>query len=62
MGIPSSLASFDLDIAHPSLLERTMTGFLFKEGSKTRSQETKKLLPSIIAKQEGGGFLEKPAE
>ena len=40
MGIPNTFASLLLDIAHPSLLDKTTTGFLFKLGLKTLSQET----------------------
>jgi|TARA_Y100001970_G_scaffold15990_1_gene18055 hypothetical protein len=40
MGIPKDLASFDLAIMHPSLLDKTTTGFDFKDGLKTLSHET----------------------
>lgn len=40
-------------MAQPSLLERTMTGLLFKLGLNTRSQLTKKLLPSTSANSVG---------
>ena len=39
IGIPNSLASFDLAITHPSLFDSTTTGLPIKAGLKTRSQE-----------------------
>lgn len=40
MAIPSALASLDRAIAQPSLFESTTTGFPFRLGRNTRSQET----------------------
>jgi 23S rRNA C2498 (ribose-2'-O)-methylase RlmM len=50
MGMPKALASFDREMAQPSLLDSTITALLFSDGLKTRSQLTKKLLSSMIAK------------
>lgn len=40
-------------IAHLSFPERTMTGLFIKDGLNTRSQLTKKLVPSVSAKRVG---------
>ena len=40
MGIPKDLASFDLAMIQPSLLDKTTTGFFFKIGLKTLSHDT----------------------
>ena len=53
MGIPRALASLEREITQPSLLESTTTGLLRNDGSKTRSQETKKLLQSRRANNLG---------
>ena len=47
IGIFKALNSLDLLIQHPSLLDNTATALPSKDGSKTLSQETKKLFPSI---------------
>ena len=44
--MPSALNSFELETQHPSLLERTATGRPTRRRLNTRSQDTKKLLPS----------------
>jgi hypothetical protein len=38
--MPRALASLLLDIAHPSLFDKTTTGFLMSFGLKTLSQDT----------------------
>ena len=40
IGIPNFLASSLLEIAQPSLLDKTTTGLPFKAGLNTLSQET----------------------
>ena len=44
--MPRALNSFDRATQHPSVLERTATGRPTRRRLNTRSQETKKLLPS----------------
>ena len=39
MGIPKSFTSCERAITHPSLLDNTITGLLFKLGLKTLSHE-----------------------
>ena len=46
MEMPSALNSLERLITQPSLLLRTATGRLSRQGAKIRSQETKKLFPS----------------
>ena len=50
MGMPNCFTSSDRAIMHPSLFDKTATGFVSRSGRKMRSQETKKLLQSISAK------------
>ena len=40
IGIPRAFASLLLDIAQPSLFDKTTTGFPLRVGSKTLSHET----------------------
>jgi hypothetical protein len=62
--MPIAFASFERDIMHPSLEERTTTGRLRRSRRRSRSQETKKLSQShsAIVELHGPGMTIPPSD